>query len=99
MAKYSIKELAKLTRIKAHTIRICEKRHSIIEPQRTSTNIRFYSDLALKRIINLFLLNNHGYTISKIADMSPEDANSIGCPTKVLPLSMSLMFVCTPKMT
>lgn len=75
MGKYSIKELEQLSGIKAHTIRIWEKRHNIIEPQRTTTNIRYYSDADLKRIINVSLLNNHGIKISKIADMSTDDVN------------------------
>lgn len=75
MGKYSIKELEKLSGIKAHTIRIWEKRHNIIEPQRTATNIRYYSDIDLKRIINVSLLNTHGIKISKIAEMSVDDVN------------------------
>jgi len=75
MAKYSIRELEKLSGIKAHTIRIWEKRHKIIAPSRTATNIRFYSDEDLKKIINVSLLNNSGIKISKIADMSPDDMN------------------------
>ncbi len=70
MGRYSIKELEKLTGIKAHTIRIWEKRHLIIQPQRTATNIRFYSDEDLKKIINVSMLNNHGVKISRIASMS-----------------------------
>src|SRR6185436_6119767 len=70
MGKYSIKELEQLSGIKAHTIRIWEKRYTIINPERTATNIRFYSDENLKKIINVSLLNNHGFKISKIADMS-----------------------------
>jgi DNA-binding transcriptional MerR regulator len=73
MGQYSIKELEKLSGIRAHTIRIWEKRYSIIEPQRTSTNIRFYSDEDLKRIINVSVLNTHGVKISKIAQMSLEE--------------------------
>ncbi|MEO8471145.1 MAG: MerR family transcriptional regulator [Chryseolinea sp.] len=84
MGKYSIKELEQLSGIKAHTIRIWEKRHKIIEPSRTSTNIRFYSDDDLKKIINVSLLNNHGIKISKIADMSVDDVFK-----KVLQLSES----------
>lgn len=72
---YSIKELEKLSGIKAHTIRIWEKRHNIIQPARTSTNIRFYSDEDLKKIINVSMLNNHGVKISKIAGMSFEEIN------------------------
>lgn len=75
MAKYTIKDLEKLSGVKAHTIRIWEKRHNIVTPARTDTNIRFYSDADLKKIINVSLLNNHGVRISKIADMSVEDLN------------------------
>jgi MerR family transcriptional regulator, light-induced transcriptional regulator len=73
MGKYSIKELEQLSGIKAHTIRIWEKRYKIISPQRTTTNIRFYSDDDLKKIINVSLLNNHGIKISRIASMTFEE--------------------------
>lgn len=82
MGKYSIKELEQLSGIKAHTIRIWEKRHHIIDPSRTDTNIRFYSDDDLKKIINVSLLNNNGIKISKIAEMTLEEMNR-----KVLELS------------
>ena len=72
MGKYSIKELEKLSGIKAHTIRIWEKRYQIVIPQRTHTNIRYYSDDDLKKIINISLLNNNGVKISKIADLTAE---------------------------
>jgi MerR family transcriptional regulator, light-induced transcriptional regulator len=75
MGKYSIKELEQLSGIKAHTIRIWEKRHKIIDPSRTPTNIRYYSDEDLKKIINVSLLNNNGIKISRIADMSLEQMN------------------------
>ena len=73
MGQYSIKELEKLSGIKAHTIRIWEKRHRIIEPSRTTTNIRFYSDEDLKKIINVSLLNNSGVKISRIAEMDTHE--------------------------
>lgn len=75
MGKYSIKELERLSGIKAHTIRIWEKRYSLIEPERTETNIRFYSDDDLKKIINVSVLNSHGIKISKIVGLSPEELN------------------------
>jgi len=75
MGKYSIKELEHLSGIKAHTIRIWEKRHKIIVPSRTPTNIRTYTDDDLKKIINVSLLNNYGIKISKIAKMSSADMN------------------------
>ena len=82
MGKYSIKELEHLSGIKAHTIRIWEKRYSIIRPERTDTNIRLYSDDDLKKIINVSLLNSHGYKISRIAAMTDGELNQ-----KVLDLS------------
>src|SRR5687767_4958036 len=82
MGKYSIKDLEQLSGIKAHTIRIWEKRHRIISPSRTDTNIRYYSDEDLKRIINVSLLNNYGIKISRIAGMSDAEVNQ-----KVLEIS------------
>ncbi|MGV3504113.1 MAG: MerR family transcriptional regulator [Adhaeribacter sp.] len=72
MAHYSIKELEHLSGIKAHTIRIWEQRYNILQPKRTETNIRLYDDEDLKSILNISLLNDHGYKISRIAGMSPE---------------------------
>jgi DNA-binding transcriptional MerR regulator len=73
MATYTIKDLEKLSGIKAHTIRIWEKRYGLIEPQRTSTNIRTYCDLDLKRLLNISLLNQNGLKISKIARLSNDE--------------------------
>ena len=75
MGKYSIKELEQLSGIKAHTIRIWEKRYQLIEPERTKTNIRFYSDNDLKKIINVSVLNANGLKISKITKLSLEEIN------------------------
>jgi len=66
MIKYSIKDLEKLTGIKAHTIRIWEKRYNIVCPLRTDTNIRFYTDGDLKRLLNVSILNRNGFKISNI---------------------------------
>lgn len=73
MAVYSIKELEKLSGIKAHTIRIWEKRHSLIEPHRTNTNIRYYTDSELKKILNVAVLNRHGIKISSIAKLNDQE--------------------------
>ncbi len=69
MVVYSIKDVEKLTGVKAHTIRIWEKRYNIIEPKRTDSNIRYYLDDDLKHILNIALLNRNGIKISKISDM------------------------------
>lgn len=70
MATYSIKDLEKLSGIKAHTIRVWEQRYGIINPKRTDTNIRYYQDKDLKLLLNIALLNKNGLKISKIAKMT-----------------------------
>lgn len=64
---YSIKDLEILSGVKAHTIRIWEKRYRLLVPGRTETNIRFYNDEALRRILNISLLVKNRFKISKVA--------------------------------
>ncbi len=73
MTRYSINDLEKLSGIKAHTIRMWEKRYRIIEPKRTDTNIRYYHDCDLKKLLNISTLNRHGFKISAIARMDEEE--------------------------
>lgn len=70
MAKYSIKDLEHFSGIKAHTIRIWEKRYNILDPNRTETNIRLYTDDDVKRILNVAMLVKNGYKISFVATFS-----------------------------
>jgi DNA-binding transcriptional MerR regulator len=69
---FSIKDLENLSGIKAHTIRIWEKRYAVLEPMRTETNIRLYDLASLQKLLNITLLHNHGYKISKISKFPPE---------------------------
>lgn len=75
MANYSIKDLEKISGIKAHTIRIWEKRYQLVNPRRTCTNIRLYSDEDIKRILNVSILNRHGFKISQIANLDSRELN------------------------
>lgn len=72
MSSYTIKDLEKISGIKAHTIRIWEQRYNFLQPQRTETNIRSYSAEELKVILNVSLLNKYGFKISHIDKMSSE---------------------------
>jgi len=67
MTVYSIKDLEHLSGIKAHTIRIWEKRYALLDPNRTDTNIRSYSDRDVRRILNVAMLVKNGYKISNVA--------------------------------
>jgi DNA-binding transcriptional MerR regulator len=69
---FSIKDLENLSGIKAHTIRIWEKRYNVLQPMRTDTNIRLYDLASLQKLLNITLLHEYGYKISKIASY-PED--------------------------
>lgn len=69
---FSIKDLENLSGIKAHTIRIWEKRYNILEPMRTETNIRFYDIYNLQKLLNITLLHNYGYKISTISKYPAE---------------------------
>lgn len=73
MSVYSIKDLEKLSGIKAHTIRIWEQRYSLLKPNRTDTNIRYYLEDDLKLLLNVALLNRNGYKISKIVKLSHDE--------------------------
>lgn len=69
---FSIKDLENLSGIKAHTIRIWEKRYKVLEPMRTDTNIRLYDLASLQKLLNITLLHDFGYKISKIASYPQE---------------------------
>lgn len=72
---YSIKDLAQITRIKPHTLRIWEQRYGIMRPERTETNIRQYNQSDLKYLLNVSLLYDNGFKISKIAKLTEAELN------------------------
>ena len=74
---FSIRDLENLSGIKAHTIRIWEKRYNLLSPERTDTNIRIYSLASLQKLLNIILLYNNGYKISKIAKIPESELPSV----------------------
>lgn len=73
MNAFTIKDLENLSGIKAHTIRIWEQRYNFLKPNRTETNIRYYSNDELKTLLNIALLNKYGFKISHIDRMQPQE--------------------------
>ncbi len=69
---FSIKDLENISGIKAHTIRIWEKRYNVFAPLRTESNIRYYDLSNLQKLLNITLLHNHGYKISRISKIPDE---------------------------
>lgn len=75
--QFSIKDLENLSGVKAHTIRIWEKRYNLLAPDRTDTNIRKYDLTHLKKLLNVTFLYNEGYKISKIATFKEREIMKI----------------------
>ncbi|MCB0396984.1 MAG: MerR family transcriptional regulator [Flavobacteriales bacterium] len=72
MSRYVIKDLERLSGVKAHTIRIWEQRYNLLHPDRTDTNIRYYSNEQLKKLLNVTLLMKQGMKISHIGKLSDQ---------------------------
>lgn len=85
MNVFTIKDLENLSGIKAHTIRIWEQRYHFLKPCRTETNIRYYSNEELKKVLNVALLNKYGFKISHINKMDAGEVNE-----KILSLTQTL---------
>jgi MerR family transcriptional regulator, light-induced transcriptional regulator len=73
MSHYQIADLEQLSGIKAHTIRIWEKRYNLISPSRTSSNIRYYTDDDVIKLLNTVSLLDAGYKISRIGLLSDSE--------------------------
>lgn len=74
---FTIKDLENISGVKSHTIRIWEKRYNLLTPQRTDTNIRYYSPDNLQKLLNVVLLYNNNHKISKIAQMSDDSIQAL----------------------
>ena len=73
MESYHINDLVQLTGIKAHTIRIWEKRYNLITPLRSDTNRRCYNDSQVKKLLNVSTLLTQGHKISRIAALTDDE--------------------------
>lgn len=77
MSTYSMSQAETLTGIKAHTLRIWEQRYNFLTPMRTETNIRFYSDAQLRKLLNISILINNGFRISQVDKISEEELHKL----------------------
>lgn len=75
MDSFTIKDLENLSGIKAHTLRVWEQRYSFLKPERTETNIRYYGNEELKKVLKIALLNKYGFKISHISRMNDAEIN------------------------
>jgi len=100
VSKYSIKDIEQLSGIKAHTLRIWEQRYNFIKPKRTTTNIRYYDDDDLKLVLNMALLKDNGYKISRICNMDDREIQGavvqlmdkkLGYPEQIQGLTLAML--------
>ena len=75
--QFGIKDLENLSNVKAHTIRIWEKRFNLLSPERTDTNIRVYNLENLKKLLNIAYLYHGGHKISSLANLGPAQIQSL----------------------
>lgn len=69
-AHYPIQLAARLTGLSTHVIRIWEQRYQAVEPQRTPTNHRLYSQSDIERLALLRDVTRAGHNISRMARLS-----------------------------
>jgi DNA-binding transcriptional MerR regulator len=77
ISQFSISDLEGFSGVKAHTIRVWERRYNLLEPDRTGSNYRLYSLDELRTILNVAFLTAHGIKIGKVAAMRPEERSSL----------------------
>lgn len=77
MKYFSIRELEHFSGIKAHTIRIWEKRFQVLSPHRTPGNTRYYTIEDLEYLLILSFLNNNGWKISALRELQISQLNNI----------------------
>lgn len=82
MQQFTIKEIEKLSGIKAHTLRIWEQRYSIITPLRKPGNHRYYSNDDLKKLLKVVFLNQGGHKIGEIARLSIAELDNLIQPER-----------------
>jgi len=75
MSQYSIKDLEELSGVKSHTIRIWEQRYGLLTPKRTDTNIRYYDDDNMRKLLNIVSLMAKGLKISAIGKLTEQEIN------------------------
>jgi len=73
MKNFTINDLERFSGIKAHTLRIWERRYSLVQPIRSPGNFRLYTLEELKKILNVALLKKNGYRISVLSKIDSKN--------------------------
>jgi len=74
---HSIKAVSRRTGLSAHVIRIWEKRYAAVEPVRTDTNRRLYSEEQIERLSLLHDLTRAGHSIGLVARLETDELRKL----------------------
>lgn len=77
METYLINDVERLTGIKAHTLRIWEKRYLTLIPHRTPTKIRYYDDDQVRQLLNISSLLNSNFKIGYLMQLDDAQINHL----------------------
>ncbi len=73
MNSFTISQLEQFSGIKAHTIRVWEKRYNALRPNRSLGNTRYYDGHQLKRLLNIASLIEGESQVAKFCLLSDEE--------------------------
>lgn len=76
-SQYPIQLVARLTGLSAHVIRIWEQRYQAVEPQRTPTKRRLYSQRDIERLNLLREASRAGHSIGQIAQLPTDQLDKL----------------------
>jgi MerR family transcriptional regulator, light-induced transcriptional regulator len=77
MNYFTIKDIENLSGIKAHTLRIWERRYQFLNTSRKESGHRYYTDEDLKHLLRISSLYHTGVRISDIDRMSAEEIREL----------------------
>mgnify|MGYP006285624797 CR=1 FL=1 len=81
-AKYPIKYVSLRTGFSQNLIRTWENRYKLLDPERTETNRRLYSNKDIDKLLAIKKALNAGMKIGELSDMSTEDIQKIAADTQ-----------------
>ncbi len=82
--QHTMKSVVQRTGLSPHVIRVWEKRYGAVEPRRTPTNRRLYSEAEVRRLTLLHAATKAGHSIGTIARLPDEQLRALAGWTEEL---------------
>jgi DNA-binding transcriptional MerR regulator/methylmalonyl-CoA mutase cobalamin-binding subunit len=95
-AQYPIRLVARLTGLSAHVIRIWEQRYRAVEPHRTPTKRRLYSQRDIDRLSLLRDVTHAGHSIGQVAQLTADKLGKLVACAANLEASVARALVQAP---